>query len=153
MKNGSTLFLKTIIVLIGIGVFTLCVFLIRALFNEDLGVYKLIIVVMLTAAIPFFIGIMEVFKILNCIDQKKAFSKLSVKALNTIKYCGIVISVLYAFSLPIIFAAANKDDAPGVGLLGLIFTFAPMAIAVFAALFQKLLHNAIDLKSENDLTI
>ena len=45
------------------------------------------------------------------------------------------------------------DDAPGVILIGLILIFASMVIAVFAAVLQKLLKEAIDIKSENDLIV
>lgn len=48
---------------------------------------------------------------------------------------------------------ADADDAPGVVLIGMAITFAPIAIVVFAAVLQKLLKNAIDIKSENDLTV
>ena len=38
-------------------------------------------------------------------------------------------------------------------LLEWLFPFASIVIAVFAAVLQMLLKNAIDIKSENDLTI
>jgi hypothetical protein len=60
---------------------------------------------------------------------------------------------LYGVGMPYIFIVAERDDAPGVVLLGLIFTFAPMAVAVFSAILQQLLQNAINLKSENELTV
>jgi len=55
--------------------------------------------------------------------------------------------------LPYIYLVADRDDAPGVMLLGLVFTCAPIVIAVFAAVLQTLLHHAIQIKSENDLTV
>jgi hypothetical protein len=60
---------------------------------------------------------------------------------------------LYVAELPIIYLIADTDDAPGVMLIGLIITFGCMVIAVFAAVLQKLLRNAIDIKNDNDLTI
>jgi hypothetical protein len=38
-------------------------------------------------------------------------------------------------------------------LIGLIIAFAPAVIATFAAVLQKLLKEAIEIKSENDSTI
>ncbi|MGH8412139.1 MAG: DUF2975 domain-containing protein [Pseudomonas sp.] len=35
----------------------------------------------------------------------------------------------------------------------MVLTFAPLAIAIFAAVIQKVLRSAIDIKSENDLTV
>lgn len=153
VKNGSTLFLKTVVSLGSAVVLIFCGFLIKVLLTEDVGGYFYILIGMLAAAIPFFIGVYNVLKLLNLIDRKKAFTKNSVKYLNIIKYCGIAISTLYGLSLPYIFIVAERDDAPGVVLLGLIFTFSPMAVSIFAAVFQKLLQDAIDLKSENDLIV
>jgi hypothetical protein len=153
MKRGSTLFLKVAILLFGTAVLALCIYLVYALIRVDVGGYRPILIGMLVAAIPFFIGAYQTFRLLNYIDQKKAFTELSVKALRKIKYCGITISALYAAGMPYIFLVAVRDDAPGVVLLGLIFTFAPLIIAVFSAVLQKMLQNAIDIKSENDLTI
>ncbi|MGV2643750.1 DUF2975 domain-containing protein, partial [Clostridium perfringens] len=47
----------------------------------------------------------------------------------------------------------EKDDAPGIILIGMALIFASIVIAVFAAVLQKLLQEAIDIKSENDLTV
>jgi hypothetical protein len=55
--------------------------------------------------------------------------------------------------MPFIFGVADKDDAPGLVLFGLVFVFAPVVIAKFAAVLQMLLRNAIDIKKDNDLTI
>lgn len=55
--------------------------------------------------------------------------------------------------MPYIFSVAQRDDAPGVALLGFIFIGASLAVATAAAVFQKLLNNVIDIKSENELTV
>ncbi|MCB0127953.1 MAG: DUF2975 domain-containing protein, partial [Caldilineaceae bacterium] len=41
----------------------------------------------------------------------------------------------------------------GVIGLGIFTTFASIVIATAAAVFQRLLQNAVDIKSENDLTV
>jgi len=38
-------------------------------------------------------------------------------------------------------------------MLGIIISFAVSVIATAAAVFQKLFQNAVDIKSENDLTV
>ena len=78
---------------------------------------------------------------------------MSVKALKNIKKCAITISGLYLVILPFVFIVAELDDAPGLVLLGMVIIFASMVIAVFAAVLQRLLQEAIDIKSENDLTV
>jgi hypothetical protein len=78
---------------------------------------------------------------------------LSVRALKNIKYCAITISALYAAGMPYIFYAADRDDAPGVIVIGLVIIFASSVIATFAAVLQKLLQNVVEIKSENELTV
>jgi hypothetical protein len=48
---------------------------------------------------------------------------------------------------------AEVDDAPGLILVGMVPIFTSLVIAVFAAVLQRLLQEAIDIKSENDLTV
>ncbi|MNP73480.1 hypothetical protein D3C76_1701990 [compost metagenome] len=55
--------------------------------------------------------------------------------------------------MPLFYLIGEKDDAPGVIVIGMVMIFASMVIAVFAAVLQKLLKDAIELKSENDLTV
>ena len=106
-----------------------------------------------TSAIPFYFALYQAFKLLRYIDQNNAFSHLSVNALKKIKYCAISISVLHALVLPLFYLFADADDAPGVIIVGLIVPFASIIIAVFAAVLQKLLQEAIHIKSENELTV
>lgn len=153
MIAGSTLFLKALVALIGLAVLALCGFLMYGLITQDLGGYLPIVAGMLIAAIPFFVGVYQVWKLLSYIDSNKIFSEASVGSLKTIKYCALIIAGMYAVGIPYIYIVANQDDAPGVMLLGLIFTFAPLMIVLFAGLFQKLLQNAIDIKTENELTV
>ncbi len=104
------------------------------------------------AAVPFYFALYQAFNLLRYIDKNKAFSELSVKALKKIKCCAISISGLYVLGLPLFHFMANKVDPPIV-LMGLIIIFASLVIAVFAAILQRLLQEAINIKSENDLTV
>jgi hypothetical protein len=54
--------------------------------------------------------------------------------------------------MPLFHFIAKKVDPP-IGFLGLIIIFASLVIAVFAAILQQLLKEAINIKSENDLTV
>ncbi|MDE8564881.1 DUF2975 domain-containing protein [Anoxybacillus rupiensis] len=156
----ETLFLKIVVILIGIPVLALCIFLVPALGNvaakllpEFASIKYLVFIVFYASAVPFYFALYQAFNLLRYIDKNEAFSELSVIALKKIKYCAITISSLHALVLPFFYLFAEKDDAPGVILLGLVVPFASMVIAVFAAVLQKLLKTAIDIKSENDLTI
>jgi len=149
MKH-ETLFLKIVVFLIGLPVLALCIFGLPSLVNY---LHYPVLIGMYAAAVPYFFALYQTLKLLSYIDQNKAFSDLSVGVLENIKYCAITISILYAGLTPLLIPIADQDDAPGVVALGLVITFAAMVIAVFAAVLQKLLKNAIDIKSENDLTV
>ncbi|MGM0829253.1 MAG: DUF2975 domain-containing protein [Bacillota bacterium] len=158
MMKRETLFLKIAVFLIGTPVLALCVFGLPWLAKDAAGselaylIYG-ILVVMYVSAIPFFVALYQAIRLLSYIDKNHAFSELSVKALKNIKYCATTISIVYVAGMPLFFLMGEIDDAPGVILIGMMFVFAPLVIAVFAAVLQKLLKNAIDIKSENDLTV
>lgn len=101
----------------------------------------------------FYFALYQAFTLLSYIDRNKAFSELSVRALKKIKYSAITISLLLVAGMPLFYLIAEMDDAPGIILIGLVLIFASMVIAVFAAVLQRLLQEAIDIKSENDLTV
>ncbi|MCU5299725.1 DUF2975 domain-containing protein [Bacillus paranthracis] len=160
MKQGSTLFLKTAVILMGIPVLAMCIFLVPKIGNftaelyPDIAYIKYLVFINLYAtAIPYYFALYQTFKLLNYIDKNNAFSELSVKALKNIKYSALAISVLYVLGMPLFYLVAERDDAPGIIVIGMIIIFASMVIAVFAAVLQRLLKDAIDIKSENDLTV
>jgi hypothetical protein len=158
MKRGTTLFLKIAVFLIGTPVLALCIFGLPWLANNPVNpdyahILYPILIGMYVSAIPFYIALYQAFRLLSYIDKNKAFSQISVKALKNIKYCAITISTLYVVMMPFVYLVADLDDAPGLIIIGMVMIFASMVIAVFAAVLQKLLKEAIDIKSENDLTV
>ncbi|QQZ07779.1 DUF2975 domain-containing protein [Heyndrickxia vini] len=160
MKRVSTLFLKIAVIFIGIPILAMCIFLVPELGNlaakllpEFTYIKYFVFVVFYASVIPFYFALYQAFKLLRFIDKNKAFSQISVTSLERIKYCAITISCLHILVLPLFYLFADKDDAPGVVFIGLVVPFASLVIAVFAAVLQKLLKEAIDIKSENDLTV
>ncbi|WP_251550298.1 DUF2975 domain-containing protein [Neobacillus muris] len=160
MKQVSTLFLKIAVILIGVPILALCIFLVpeiakyaAELYPEHAYIKYLIFIDLYAAAIPFYFALYQAFLLLSYIDKNKAFSELSVRALKKIKYCAVTISALIAAGMPLYYLIAERDDAPGIILIGLVIIFASVVIAVFAAVLQRLLQEAIDIKSENDLTV
>ncbi|WP_088072519.1 DUF2975 domain-containing protein [Gottfriedia luciferensis] len=160
MKRGSTLFLKFALILIGIPILALCIFIVPEIANYTADFYPkitimkyLVLMDLYAGAIPFYFALYQAFNLLCYIDKNKAFSELSVRSLKKIKYCAIAISVLYVLGMPIFYIMAEKEGAPGIIIIGLVIIFASLVIAVFAAVLQRLLKVAIDIKSENDLTV
>ena len=163
MKPSSTLFLKVAVIFIGIPVLAICLFLLPQIASEaneaaekgsDLAyaVYA-ILMVMYISAVPFYFALYQAFNLLTYIDKNQAFSELSVKALKKIKNSALIISSLYVVGLPFVYILAEVDDAPGLIIVGMVMIFAPMVVAVFAAVLQRLLKEAIEIKTENDLII
>lgn len=160
MKQGSTLFLKIAVILIGLPVLALCIFVVPEFGRYAVELYPgktylqyLVYLDVYATAIPFYFALYQAFKLLSYIDKNVAFSELSVKALKNIKYCANTISILYVLGLPLFYLIAERDDAPGLIVIGLSFIFASSVIAVFAAVLQRLLQEAIDIKSENDFIV
>ena len=154
----ETLFLKIVVFLIGIPIFVLCIFVLPWIATEAGGTMFVqwvfpILIGMYISALPFYFALYQAFRLLGYIDKNKAFSELSVRALKKIKYCALAISLLYVLVMPFFFGMGHADDAPGLVLIGLIIIFASFVVAAFAAVLQKLLKNAIEIKAENDLTI
>ncbi|MFF2497027.1 DUF2975 domain-containing protein [Peribacillus sp. NPDC058075] len=160
MKQVSTIFLKIAVIFIGMPVLALCIFVVPEIANFAAELYPnmtylkyLVLIDLYASAIPFYFALYQAFKLLSYIDNNKAFSELSVRALKTIKNCAITISSLYVVGMPLFYLMAEMDDAPGIIVIGLVVIFASMVIAVFAAVLQRLLQEAIDIKSENDLIV
>jgi hypothetical protein len=158
MKEVSTLFLRATIAVLGLAVLALCIaavatWITQGIQNDDIGWYRPVLWGLFLPALPFYIALFQAWKLLNYIDKNKAFSKLSVEALNVIKYCAFAIGACYATGMPTVYREAQDEDAPGLMLVGLFFVFAPVVVGVFAIVFQKLLKSAMALKEENDLTV
>lgn len=159
MKKGSTLFLKFVILLIALLAATALLgfphlegrnanaSLFAIYFTDPLLAYVYV------ASIPFFAALYQAFKLLGYIEKNKAFSQLSVNALKKIKYSAIILSAFGIAAMPFFIKAVESEDSPGFVLIGGIFVFACFVIATAAAVFQGLLQNAVDMKSENDLTV
>lgn len=65
----------------------------------------------------------------------------------------MIIGGVYVVILPFVFFVAELDDAPGLIIVGGVPIFGSMVISIFAAVLQRLLQEAINIKSENDLTV
>ena len=159
MRSISTLFLQAVIVLIGM---VALVILIRFPLSEgraaNLDLFHIyvdpLILFGYATSIAFFIGLYQAFKLLGYIGQNKIFSPNSVKTIKRIKYCAIVLSMCIVIAgLYIIVTHDKEDDAAGFISLCIMTTFVSIVVATAAAIFEKLLQNAVDMKSENELTI
>jgi len=159
MKKISILFLKAVIVLIGIVALAILIWFPltegRATNLDLFSIYfDPFILYGYVVSIAFFVALYKAFRLLGYIGQNKIFTTTSVNTLKSIKHCAIAVSILIVVAGLIIKISHNKEDDPaGFLVICMVTTFASIVIATTAAIFQKLLQNAIDMKSENDLTI
>jgi hypothetical protein len=107
---------------------------------------------MYVASIPFFAALYQAFKVLGYVRQNKTFSPATVKALRTIKYCALAIIGFVAVGV-IFMINGDKDDRPAGVFMRILIIFPSIVIAAAAGMFEKILQNAVDIKSENDLTV
>jgi hypothetical protein len=159
MQRVSTFILKAAIVIIAIPVVVLGVYGLPQFVKEaaevpiPAGWVYPAIGGMYAAGIPFFCALHRAFLLLVHIDRKEAFSEASVRAIRQIQFCAFAICILYASISPFLYLMAQRLDAPGILAIGLTVIFASFIIAVFAAVLQTLLRQAIEIKMENDLTV
>ena len=158
MKQNSTIFLHLVIVLIGIGALALLLWepqiegrnahatLFAIYFKDPFLAYAYL------ASIPFFVAIYQAFKVLGYAGQNQVFSQAAVKALRTIKFCAIAL-IGFVAGGEIFIMFGNSDDRAGGVFMGILITFGSIVMATAAALFEQILQNAVDIKSENDLTV
>lgn len=160
MKRGSTLFLRAAVIGMGCIVLLLGALLGQAIYDEwpqqfpDIVTLRYLAIAVIAVVIgSFWVALYQAMKLLGYIDKNTVFSKLSVIALRNVKYTALVMAGALAAGMPIIYLVAEKDDAPGLILIGMVFTGALVVVAVAAAVGQRLLQNVITIKSENDLTV
>ena len=159
VKRSSTIFLQAVIVLIGVVALVMMIQLPRLegrAANLDLfSIYAdPCILYGYAASIAFFVALYKAFRLLGFIGQDQVFSPNSVRALKSIKYCAIVFAALIVMAgLYIMISHPEHDDPAGFLAMCIVTTFVSIVIATAAAIFEKILQNAIDMKSENDLTI
>lgn len=158
MKQVSTLFLKAVLCLIGVAVLAFMIWSPqtegRAANLDFISVYKdPLIIYIYIASIPFFVGLYQAFKLLNLIEANKAFSQGAVNTLKNMKFASLSLIGFIALAILFIRFFAHGDDPAGPTMLGILVSLTLVVIAAAAGIFQRLFQNAVDLKSENDLTV
>jgi hypothetical protein len=159
-KRIPTVFLQVVIVLIGIGGLALMLWEphlegrnvnatpFEIYFKDPFLAYAY------TASIAFFVALFQAFTLLGYIRQNRVFSLNSVRALRIIKYCAIILVAMIGAAVAYLFLPGRgEDDIAGGVAIGLAMIFISAVIGTAAAVFERILQNAVDMKSENDLTV
>lgn len=159
MKNGSTIFLRCVLcvlatVVAGLAIFWLPRVVADGIRSEpELSSLKWpFMFYIYTGTVPFFYALYQADTLLRYIGTTQVFSELSVRAVRNIKYAAIMIVGLLAAGMVYAAAWVDGDRSPLIAL-GMCTAFAACVVATFAAVLQKLLQSAIEIKTENELTV
>jgi hypothetical protein len=159
MRRSSIIFLQGVVLLFGVVALSIMIRLPmiegRA---ENLDLFSIyadpFILYGYASSIAFFVALYKAFKLLGYIGQNKLFSLTAVRTLRSIKYCAVMLSILIAAAgLYIRIFHDKDDDAAGFLALCIVTTFISIAVATAVAVLEKILQNAVDMKTESDLTI
>ncbi len=144
MKRVLTIFLQVVIVLVGIGALTFLLWephlegrnaqatLFEIYFKDPFLAYAYI------ASTAFFMALYQAFKLLSYARQSKTFPQDSVKALRTIRYCAIILSILIVMAgLYIKIFHAEGDDPAGFLAICIATTFISIMIATATSAFEN----------------
>ncbi len=159
MKRSSTILLQIVIVLIGIGALVFMLWepyiegrnahatFFQIYFNDPFLVWAY------TASIAFFVALYQVIKLLSYIGVNDVFSERSINALWTIKYCAVILVAFMVAAEAYLCIVRPGDDPAGGVFMGLLLIVVFGLSASVAAMFERILQKAVDIKSENDLTL
>lgn len=166
MKRSLTILSKGAVCLLALAAVAMCVILLPELAREAVvedpamvGLTYPFFAMAYGLTIPFFIALYQTYKLLNYVEQDRAFSQLSVQALQNIKRCTVVFGVLaivggVAGNMFITNIAPDQDVSFTLMLvLGCLLAFMAGVIATFIAVLQRLLQEALEMQKENELTV
>jgi hypothetical protein len=153
MKRNRTIFLQIVVVLIGIGALAFMLWephiegrnahatLFEIYFKDPFLAYAY------TASLAFFAALYQAFRLLGDIGRNEVFSERSVRALRIIRYCALTLAASIAAAEVYLFIAVRgKDDIAGGVAMGLSMIFISVVVAATAAVSERRLQNAIDMK-------
>jgi len=161
MKRSSIVFLQVVIVLIGVAALALLLWepqvegVNKNRTNFEIYFQDPFLAIVYAGSIPFFIALYQAIKALGYVGRNQVFSPEVVKALRIIRYCALaIIGFVLVEELWILLFSGGDNDNPGAPIfLGLLIVLPSIVVATTAGMFERILQNAVDLKSEHDLTV
>ncbi len=154
MKRVPATFLQAVTVLMGLSVFVFLLWephlegrnvnatLFEMYFTDPFLAYVYI------ATIPFFIALYQVLKVLSYASNQQAFSPSTIKAVQTIKHCALII-VGFVLGAQLWIVLTPSDDRAGGIALSTFVAFASIVIAAGAAVFEQILQGTEAMKTDN----
>jgi hypothetical protein len=158
MKFGATVFLRGVLLLIGIGALAFLLVephyegrnahatLFAIYFKDPFLAYAYV------ASSAFFVGLYHAFKVLAYAGRNAEFSPAAVRSVRTIKYCAFAL-IGFVVGGEVFIMLHESDDRAGGVFMGVLIFFGSIVVATGMAILERTLQNAVDMKSENDLTV
>ena len=159
-KRSSTVFLQVVVVLIGLGALALLLWephlegrnahatVFQIYFEDPFLAYAYL------GSIVFFVALYQAFKLLGHVRRNEVFSQDSVKAVRTIKRCAMtLVAVVLGAEAFFFVVQRTKEDIAGGVMMGLLLILVSVVVSTAAAVLERTLQSAVDMKSENDLTV
>jgi hypothetical protein len=151
MNRSAAHFLQFVIVLLGAGMLALMLWephlegrnidatLFQIYFQDPFLAYAY------TASIPGFMLLYQAYQALGHVRENNAFSPATLKAVRTVKYCALaVIGFLVGGESWLFLYMSGKDDIAGGVAIGLFFILIFSAIAIIAAMFERVLRKGVE---------
>lgn len=147
MKKIPIIFLQTVIVLVGIGVFAFMLWEphiegrnAHATFFE-IYFKDLFLAYAYTASIAFFTALYQAFKALGYVRQNKTFSQATMKALRTIRHCALILIGFVVAAEAYLCIVRPGDDIAGGVFMGVLIAFASSVVVAAAAMLEGILQD------------
>lgn len=146
-----TVFLRLIFVFLGLLALAFGIFALPLIIWEirshvpNVGVFTYTFMVGVYLTIPVFLyALYQALCLLNQVDHNTIFTLSAVGRLRQMKLAGFVVTaLLYTTMMPVCYAIADYEDAPGLILIGLAFATLPLAVAAFVAVLERLLRQVV----------
>lgn len=158
MKRGSIVFLRAVLVLIGVGAAALLLWEPQTEGrNAHATTYEIYVkdpflAYVYLASIAVFVALYQAFKVLGHVGQDTMLSPDAVRRVRAIKQCAMAI-IGFVAGAELIIILQNSDDPQGGYFMGLLIAFIATVVVTATAVLERTLQNAVHIKSENDLTI
>jgi Protein of unknown function (DUF2975) len=159
MKRVAVLFLRAVVVLIAVGSTALILWEpqvegvnahatnFEIYFTDPFLAYAYV------AAIPLFVGLYQGFRVLGYVGQDAALTTDVVSRLRTIRLCAIVMIGFVVGAMLFIRLNSKGDDPAGGVFIGNLIAFAAAVVAATMFVLERTVQSAVDIKTENDLTV
>ena len=144
MKIAATVFLRAVLVLIGIGALGLLLWephlegrnahatLFEIYFRDPFLAYAYV------GSIPFFVGLYHAFKLLGYAGRNAEFSPPAVRSVRIIRNCAFA-TIAFVVGAEFIILSSDSDDRAGGVFMGVLIAFVSIVIAAAMTVLERTL--------------